>query len=221
MMHSYHDAKVDAHTRLGKTKVFQDLVEEVYTQVLSCYQEEEFWDTLRGLKRQCTDPDILGSHAEPHVLRKGKPGVPVCVLPFVMIYQEQPVPGSKYAELRTKSLNLLGEFDELMTEVKDEGYSARIKEDVSDKQKLLFAEEAMEFVKEYTRCTVDDVDAAKAKLNKDIPGLYTRFEDPQATDEERMEFLDAKATYYALFGYPLSVVELARLRGPAIVRGDA
>jgi hypothetical protein len=75
----------------------------------------------------------------------------------------------------------------------------------------------MEFAKEYVKCTTDDMQGTKARLNHEIPGMYTLFEAPNASDEDRMNFLEAKAIYFGLYGFPLSVVELARLRAAARV----
>lgn len=215
---SFRDDKTAAHVRLCKSRKFQELIQGFFTEMFSC-EGEEYWDALRNLKRLCTDEGVLQvpCTVAPHPLREGRPGVPVCALPFVMAQHPPPVVASKYYELRQRAMDLLEEFNGAMEELKNMGFSARF-EHITDQQKIAFAEEAMEFAKEYVRCTTNDVPTTRARLLKEIPALYTRFENPQATDEERMEFLDAKAIYFGLYGYSLSVVELARLRGLAMQR---
>lgn len=211
---------LEATTKLCKSKTFQDLIEWFFTEMLSKFEGEEFWDTLRIMKMLCTNPNIVKNPAVPHPLRMGRDGVPVCLLMFVMENEERPGKGTRYYKLRVTAMNLLHEFWEVMGELKDEGYSATF-EDVTETQKNLFVEEAMEFAKEYMKCMTDDVYEAKTKLNREIPALYTRFEDSAATDEDRMNFLEAKAVFFGLYGFPLSVVELARLRVQAATEAAA
>lgn len=183
--------------------------------MLSEFEGEEFWDTTRIMKLLCTDLDIIKSNAMPHTLRMGRDGVPVCLLMFVLGSQPPPADDSKYYKLRAKALDLKHEFWEVALEVMGDGYAATFS-GVTETGKNLFVEAAMEFAKEYIKCTIDDEEGVKKRLNFEIPGLYTRFENPAATDEDRMDFLEAKAIYFGLHGYPLSVVKLADLRAKAV-----
>jgi hypothetical protein len=191
-------------------------VEKFFTEMISMFDGEEFWDTLRIMKLLCTDRDIIKSDAKPHTLRLGRDGVPACLLMFILQHQPPPDDTDKYYNMRLAAMDLLHEFWEAMLNVKSQGYAATFS-NVTGRQQNRFVEAAMEFAKEYVKCTTDDMQGTKARLNHEIPGMYTLFEAPNASDEDRMNFLEAKAIYFGLYGFQLSVVELARLRAAARV----